>query len=176
MWHAGLVATQRLGSQFLNQGSNLRPLHCKADSLPLDHQGIPRFINFYRHYHPLIEHYLASRPSWQSCSRCFFLHSFFDHHNIDTCYYLCVSFIAFCTCPRRYLSKKALLLCVDPTFTSLPLKQLLLSYTHTHTHARARVHTQTCHFIFTFLTIKNIRQKIYENCITCPILLSRGRL
>ena len=36
---AGLVAPQHVGSQFPHQGSNQRPLHCKAYSLPLDHQG-----------------------------------------------------------------------------------------------------------------------------------------
>ena len=37
----GLVAPWHVGSQFPDQGWNLRPLHCKADSLPLDHQGSP---------------------------------------------------------------------------------------------------------------------------------------
>ena len=31
---------------FPNQGLNPRPLHCKADSYPLDHQGSPRIFNF----------------------------------------------------------------------------------------------------------------------------------
>ena len=35
------------GSQFPNQGSNLRPLHWKADSLPLDHQGSPQCQIFF---------------------------------------------------------------------------------------------------------------------------------
>ena len=41
LWHVGLLATQRVGSQFPDQGSNPGPLHCKVDSLPLDHQGRP---------------------------------------------------------------------------------------------------------------------------------------
>ena len=39
LWHVGLVAPQHVGSQFPDQGSNPCPLHCKEDSLPLDHQG-----------------------------------------------------------------------------------------------------------------------------------------
>ena len=38
---AGLVAPWHVGSQFPDQGWNPRPLHWKADSLPLDHQGSP---------------------------------------------------------------------------------------------------------------------------------------
>ena len=41
LWRAGLVAPRHVGSQFPDQGSNPHPLHCKADSLPLDHQGSP---------------------------------------------------------------------------------------------------------------------------------------
>ena len=41
LWYTGLVAPQHVRSQFPDQGSNPRPLHCKADSLPLDHQGSP---------------------------------------------------------------------------------------------------------------------------------------
>ena len=41
LWHMGLVAPWHVGSQFPDQGLNLRPLHCKVDSLPLDHQGSP---------------------------------------------------------------------------------------------------------------------------------------
>ena len=37
----GLVAPQHEGSPFPDEGSNLRALHCKADSLPLDHEGSP---------------------------------------------------------------------------------------------------------------------------------------
>ena len=37
-WRVGLVAPRHVGSQFPDQGSNPRPLHWKADSLPLDHQ------------------------------------------------------------------------------------------------------------------------------------------
>ena len=44
LWHTGLVSLRHVGSQFPDQGSNPRPLNCKADSLPLDHQGSP----FYR--------------------------------------------------------------------------------------------------------------------------------
>ena len=41
--HTGLVAPQHVGSQFPDQGSNPCPLHWKADSLPLDHQGSSNF-------------------------------------------------------------------------------------------------------------------------------------
>ena len=41
LWYVGLAAPQHMGSQVLNQGSNLSPLHCKADSQLLDHQGSP---------------------------------------------------------------------------------------------------------------------------------------
>ena len=37
----GLSCPAACGSQFPDQGLNLRPLHCKADSLPLDHQRSP---------------------------------------------------------------------------------------------------------------------------------------
>ena len=37
----GLVALWHVGPQFPDQGQNPRPLHCKVDSLPLDHQGSP---------------------------------------------------------------------------------------------------------------------------------------
>ena len=32
-----------MGSQFPDQGSNPRPRHCKADSLPMDYQGSPQY-------------------------------------------------------------------------------------------------------------------------------------
>ena len=35
---------RHVGSQFPNQESNQRPLHCKADSLPLDHEGSPQIF------------------------------------------------------------------------------------------------------------------------------------
>ena len=41
LWCAGLVTLRYVGCQFPVQGSNLGPLHCKADSLPLDHQESP---------------------------------------------------------------------------------------------------------------------------------------
>ena len=34
----GFVAQRDVGPQFPNEGSNSCPLHCKADSYPLDHQ------------------------------------------------------------------------------------------------------------------------------------------
>ena len=37
--HSGLVVPQHVGSQFPDQRLNLRPLHWKVDSQPLDHQG-----------------------------------------------------------------------------------------------------------------------------------------
>ena len=39
--HTGLVAPRHAGSEFLDQGSNPRPLHWQVDSLPVDHQGSP---------------------------------------------------------------------------------------------------------------------------------------
>ena len=59
LWHSGtlveahglsscgtwtLVAPQHVGSQFPDQESNPCPLYCKADSLPLDHQGSPDHV------------------------------------------------------------------------------------------------------------------------------------
>ena len=41
----GLSCPTACGS-FLDQGLNQCPLHCKADSLPLDHQGNPKFFFF----------------------------------------------------------------------------------------------------------------------------------
>ena len=41
LMRVGLVAPRHVGSQFPDQGSNLCPLHWKADSLPLDRQGSP---------------------------------------------------------------------------------------------------------------------------------------
>ena len=55
LMRVGLVAPRHVGSQFPDQGSNLCPLHWKADSLPLDRQGSPwvdilffffKFLNF----------------------------------------------------------------------------------------------------------------------------------
>lgn len=37
----GLSCSAACGILFPNQGLNLHPLYCKADSLPLDHQGSP---------------------------------------------------------------------------------------------------------------------------------------
>ena len=37
----GLAALRDVGSQFSDQGSNLRPLLCEVDSSPLGHQGSP---------------------------------------------------------------------------------------------------------------------------------------
>ena len=48
LWHAGLVALWHVGSQFPDQGSNPHPLHWKADSLPLDHQGSPQVLSYFR--------------------------------------------------------------------------------------------------------------------------------
>ena len=45
LWRTGLVTPRHVGSQFPDQGSNLGPLHWKADFLPLDHQGSP-FADF----------------------------------------------------------------------------------------------------------------------------------
>ena len=42
----GLAAPRLVRSQFLDQGSNPGPLHWKADSQPLDHQGNPRELVF----------------------------------------------------------------------------------------------------------------------------------
>ena len=42
----GLIAPWHVGSQFLDQGSNPSPLHCKVDSLPLDYQGSPKMDEF----------------------------------------------------------------------------------------------------------------------------------
>ena len=39
LWHMGLVALGHVRSQFPHQGSNPFPLHWKADSKPLAHQG-----------------------------------------------------------------------------------------------------------------------------------------
>ena len=47
LWLAGLVAPQHVGSQFLDQRLNTRPLHWPAGSLPLDHQVSPRVCNFW---------------------------------------------------------------------------------------------------------------------------------
>ena len=41
LWYTGLVVPWHMGSQFPDQGSNTSPLHGKADSQPLDHQGSP---------------------------------------------------------------------------------------------------------------------------------------
>ena len=46
LWHVGLVAPQRVGSQFSHQGLNPCPLHWKADSKLLDHQGSPWISSF----------------------------------------------------------------------------------------------------------------------------------
>ena len=35
-----------------HQGSNLQPLHYKADSQPLDHQGNPPFFFFFNYHSP----------------------------------------------------------------------------------------------------------------------------
>ena len=40
----GLSCSAACGILFPNQGLNLHPLYCKADSLPLDHQGSPWYI------------------------------------------------------------------------------------------------------------------------------------
>ena len=37
--NTGLVLSRHVGSQFLDQNSNPRPLDWKVDSLPLEHQG-----------------------------------------------------------------------------------------------------------------------------------------
>ena len=37
----GFSCPQHVGSEIPNQELNLHPLHCKADSQPLDHQGSP---------------------------------------------------------------------------------------------------------------------------------------
>ena len=39
--HVGSAALWHEGSQLPEQGSNLHPLHCKADSYLLDQQGNP---------------------------------------------------------------------------------------------------------------------------------------
>ena len=44
LWLVGLDAPQHVGSWFPDQGSNLLPLHCKADSYPLDYQGRPSHL------------------------------------------------------------------------------------------------------------------------------------
>ena len=44
---AGLAAPRHVVSQFPDQGSNQRPLHCKMDSQPLDHQGSPQTTSSY---------------------------------------------------------------------------------------------------------------------------------
>ena len=43
LWYAGLVAPWHVEVQFSDQGLNLHPLHCEADSQPLDHQGSPNY-------------------------------------------------------------------------------------------------------------------------------------
>ena len=43
-WLTGLAALQHVGPWFPDQGLNPRPLHCKPDSQPLDHQGSPLFF------------------------------------------------------------------------------------------------------------------------------------
>ena len=45
----GLAALWHVGSKFPDQGSNLRPLHCKENSEPLDHQGSPFQVIFFKH-------------------------------------------------------------------------------------------------------------------------------
>ena len=45
LWHTGLAAQQQCGI-FLNQGSNLCPLHWQADSSPLGHQRSPSTLLF----------------------------------------------------------------------------------------------------------------------------------
>ena len=45
--HEGLVAPGHLGSQFLNQGLDPRPLHWKADSQLLHHQAMPQSSLFW---------------------------------------------------------------------------------------------------------------------------------
>ena len=40
LWCVGLAAPQHTGSQVLNQGSDLSPLHWKADSQLLNHQEL----------------------------------------------------------------------------------------------------------------------------------------
>ena len=44
----GLVAMRHVGTQLPTQGQNLHPLHWKADSQPLDHQGSPPKCLFLR--------------------------------------------------------------------------------------------------------------------------------
>ena len=48
LWRVGLVAPQHVGSQFPDKGLNPHPLHWKADSLPLDHQGSPFFLIIFK--------------------------------------------------------------------------------------------------------------------------------
>ena len=57
LYSAGsVVAAHRLScsmarGNFLDQGSNLCPLHCQADSQPLDHQGSPsKYVFSYIYY------------------------------------------------------------------------------------------------------------------------------
>ena len=51
-----------MGSLFPDQGSNLRPLRWKADSLPLDHRGSPNGWVFTRH--TLGSCFLVASPFW----------------------------------------------------------------------------------------------------------------
>ena len=57
----GLVAPQHMGSLFPDQGLNPHPLHWKADSLPLDHQGSPSIRFFYLHVFLLLSAGLQSK-------------------------------------------------------------------------------------------------------------------
>ena len=86
----------------------------------------------------------------------FFPSQFLWQYNIDTCYYLCISFITFCTCPRRYLSERK-------HFSSV---QTLLSQVFTlsnfyiiHTYEREHTHTS---LYFHFSSYKNTRRKIWK--------------
>ena len=45
----GLVALRHMGSQFPDQGSNWRPLNCKAVSQPLDHQEVPGLLEYFKY-------------------------------------------------------------------------------------------------------------------------------
>ena len=44
--HLGFAAPQHMGSLLSDQGSNPCPLHCKADSSPLNYQGSPASVIF----------------------------------------------------------------------------------------------------------------------------------
>ena len=68
---AGLVAPQHVGSWFPSEGSNLCPLHWKADSLPLDHQGSPDVTSYcIEKIEPIKRELLPHHPTYHPICIC----------------------------------------------------------------------------------------------------------